>query len=169
MSPRSRPMRVNSELVQGGISASISSGAGAASIHQKLQLFIFKEFIYGHLNESSQRKRQKTSGGSEMKLKKTFLIFLVLYLLALILAGANRMRSPDAVLTKILAFIWSLAPSQTARWFGISLIVLVILLVLIFAAGCILIARLETARAKIHLTPSASIFIRKKQFTYLIF
>jgi hypothetical protein len=89
-------------------------------------------------------------------------MFLVLYLLALILGGANRMRSPDAVLTKILAFIWSLAPSQTARWFGISLIVLVILLVLIFAAGCILIARLETARAKIHLTPSASIFISKK-------
>ncbi len=78
------------------------------------------------------------------KLKKNFLIFLAFYLTALILAGANRMSSPDSALFKVGGFIWSLAPSQTAGWFMISLIVLVILLVLIFAAGCILIARLET-------------------------
>ena len=58
------------------------------------------------------------------------------------------MRSPDSVLLKVLGFMWSLAPSQTAGWFMISLIVLVILLVLIFAAGCILIARLETGRGR---------------------
>lgn len=81
-----------------------------------------------------------------MKLKKkNFLIFLALYLTALILGGANRMRRPDTMLFKMLSLIWSLAPSQTAGWFGISLIVLVIILVLIFAAGCILIARLETS------------------------
>jgi len=54
------------------------------------------------------------------------------------------MSSPDSVFTKVLGFMLSLAPSQTAGWFMISLIVLVILLVLIFVAGCILIARLET-------------------------
>ena len=75
-----------------------------------------------------------------MKLKKYCLVFLVLYILALILTGANRLKNPDTVLTKVLAFIWSLAPSQTARWFGISLIVLVILLILTFVAGCILIS-----------------------------
>ena len=62
----------------------------------------------------------------------------------LILAGANRMSSPDSVLLKVLGIMLSLAPSQTAGWFMISLIVLVILLALIFTAGCILIARLET-------------------------
>ncbi len=85
-----------------------------------------------------------TSRGSERKLKKYYMIFLVLYLIALILAGANRMSSPDSVLSKVLGLIWSLTPTQTFVWFFISLIVLVILLVLIFTAGCILIARLET-------------------------
>ena len=86
-----------------------------------------------------------TSRGSERKLKKYYVIFLVLYLIALILAGANRMSSPDSVLSKVLGFIWSLTPTQTFVWWFISLIVLVVLLVLIFAAGCILIARLETS------------------------
>jgi hypothetical protein len=81
-----------------------------------------------------------TSRGSERKLKKYYLIFLVLYLIALILAGANRMSSPDSVLSKVLGFIWSLTPTQTFVWWFISLIVLVILLVLIFVAGCKLIA-----------------------------
>ena len=75
-----------------------------------------------------------------MKLKKYYLMFLVLYLMALILAGANRLKRPDTFLTKMLGFIWSLMPSQTAGWFGISLIVLVILIILVFVAGCKLIA-----------------------------
>ncbi len=81
-----------------------------------------------------------TSRGSERKLKKYYLIFLVLYLIVLYPYGGY----PDSVLSKALGFIWSLTPTQTFVWFFISLIVLVILLVLIFAAGCILIARLET-------------------------
>ena len=83
-----------------------------------------------------------------MKLKKYYLIFLVLYLVALVLAGATRLgpypRSgaplPNNVLTKLLAYIWSLAPSQNALWFRNSGIVLVILIVLGFVAGCKLIA-----------------------------
>jgi len=71
-----------------------------------------------------------------MKLKKYYLIFLVLYLIALILAGANCMKCPDSFLVKMLGFILSLAPSQTAPWFAISLIVLVILIILVFVAGC---------------------------------
>ena len=76
-----------------------------------------------------------------MKSKKNYyLIFIVLYLIALILGGANRMRCPDAVLTKILSFLWGLAPSQTAGWFMVSFIVLVILIIAGFVVGCILIA-----------------------------
>ncbi len=80
------------------------------------------------------------SRGSERKLKKYYLIFLFLYLIVLYPYGGY----PDSVLSKALGFIWSLTPTQTFVWWFISLIVLVILLVLIFAAGCILIARLET-------------------------
>jgi hypothetical protein len=75
-----------------------------------------------------------------MKSKKYYLVFLVLYLLALFLAGATRVHRPDTVLFKLLSFIWSLTPSQTARWFGFSLTVLVLLIILVFVAGCKLIA-----------------------------
>jgi hypothetical protein len=75
-----------------------------------------------------------------MKLRKYYLTFLVLYLLALVLAGANRLKSPDTVLSKARVFIWSLMPSQTFNWWFISLIVLVILIVLVFVAGCMLIS-----------------------------
>ena len=82
-----------------------------------------------------------TSRGSEIKLKKkNFLIFLALYLTALILAGANRMSSPDSVLSKMLGFIWSLTPTQTFVWWAISGLVLLILIILGFVAGCKLIA-----------------------------
>ena len=85
-----------------------------------------------------------TSRGSERKLKKYYFIFLVLYLLALVLAGANRFIDRDTALSRAWLFIWDLMPSQTFGWWAISFVVLVILLVLIFAAGCVLIARLET-------------------------
>jgi len=76
-----------------------------------------------------------------MKLKKYYLIFLVLYLLALILAGANPYGGyPGSVLSKMLGFLWSLAPSQTFGWWAISGVVLVILIILGFVAGCKLIA-----------------------------
>lgn len=75
-----------------------------------------------------------------MKGKKYYLIFLALYLMALILAGANRMTRPDAVLVKVWGFIWSLMPSQTFYWFAISGVVLVILIIIVFVAGCKLIA-----------------------------
>ncbi|MHA2163702.1 MAG: hypothetical protein ACXABF_14890 [Candidatus Thorarchaeota archaeon] len=81
-----------------------------------------------------------TSRGSERKLKKYYLIFLVLYLLALVLAGATRLSHPDTVLLKAWGVLWSLAPSQTSGWFAISGVVLVILLILVFVAGCKLIA-----------------------------
>jgi len=75
-----------------------------------------------------------------MKLRKYYLIFLVLYLLALVLAGANRLVRPDTVLFKAWGVLWSLAPSQTAPWSAISGVVLVILIILVFVAGCKLIA-----------------------------
>jgi len=84
-----------------------------------------------------------------IKLKKrTFLIYLALYLTALILGGATQMRRPDTVLNKLLNIIWSLMPSQTFNWFAISFIILVILLALMFAAGYILITRLENLRTR---------------------
>ena len=60
------------------------------------------------------------------KLKKYYLIFFVLYL---------------AFITKMLGFIWNrflwnLAPSQTSGWLAIS----GILIILVFVAGCKLIA-----------------------------
>jgi hypothetical protein len=83
----------------------------------------------------------------QVKLKKYYLIFLVLYLIALILLGANRLGPcplsgvpPKTVLSKVWVFIWGLMPSQTIfSWFH-SLIVLVILIILVFVAGCKLIA-----------------------------
>jgi len=82
-----------------------------------------------------------------MKSKKYYLVFLVLYLLALILAGANQLifsgvsqlKFSDTVLGKAWVFIWSLMPSGTFYWCFISLIVLVILIILGFVAGCKLI------------------------------
>jgi hypothetical protein len=81
----------------------------------------------------------RTGVGCMMKSKKYCLMFLVLYLIALFLAGATQMHLPDRVLFKVLNFIWSLTPSQTARWFGFSLMVLVLLIILVFVAGCKLI------------------------------
>ncbi len=90
--------------------------------------------------------RKKTAGRKNnnqrgnKKLKKHYLIFLVLYLIALILAGANRLVLPNTFLTRAWGFIWGLMPSQTAGWWLISGIVLVILIILGFVAGCKLIA-----------------------------
>ena len=81
-----------------------------------------------------------TSRGSERKLKKYYLIFLVLYLLALVLAGANRLIRTDTVLSKMWVLLWSLAPSETFGWWAISFVVLVVLIILVFVAGCKLIA-----------------------------
>ena len=83
-----------------------------------------------------------------VKLRKYYLIFLVLYLVALVLAGANRLifagtngwKFSDTVLGKAWCFIWGLMPSQTFNWFAISGVVLVILIILGFVAGCKLIA-----------------------------
>ena len=76
------------------------------------------------------------SRGSERKLKKYYLIFLVLYLIVLYPYGGY----PDSVFSKMLVFIWSLAPSQTFFWWAISGLVLVVLIILGFVAGCKLIA-----------------------------
>jgi len=75
-----------------------------------------------------------------MKLKKYYLTFLVLYLLALILAGANRLIDTDTALSRAWLLIWDLMPSQTFGWWAISGVVLVILMILGFVAGCKLIA-----------------------------
>ena len=77
-----------------------------------------------------------TSRGSERKLKKYYLIFLVLYLIVLYPYGGY----PDSVLSKMLGFIWSLTPTQTFVWWAISGLVLVVLIILGFVAGCKLIA-----------------------------
>ena len=71
-----------------------------------------------------------------MKLKKYYLIFLVFYIIMLILAGANRLVSPDVFLVRMWGFIWSLMPSQTFVWCAISFVVMVILIILVFVAGC---------------------------------
>ena len=88
-----------------------------------------------------------TSRGSERKLMKYYLIFLVLYLIALFLGGTNPYGGfPDSVLSKAWGVLWSLAPSQTAGWWAISGIVLVILIILGFVAGCKLIAYFDAQR-----------------------
>ena len=82
-----------------------------------------------------------------MKLKY-YLIFLVLYLIAFVFSGANQLifagvsqlKFSDTVLGKAWVFIWRLMPSQTFGWFAISGVVLVILIILGFVAGCVLIA-----------------------------
>jgi len=75
-----------------------------------------------------------------MKLRKHYLIFLILYLLALVLAGANRLIDTDTALSRAWLLIWDLMPSQTFGWWAISFVVLVILIILVFVAGCKLIA-----------------------------
>ena len=75
-----------------------------------------------------------------MKFKKYYLIFLILYLLALILAGANRLIDTDTALSRAWLLIWDLMPSQTVGWWVISFVVLVVLIILGFVAGCNLIA-----------------------------
>jgi len=75
-----------------------------------------------------------------MKLRKHYLIFLILYLLALVLAGANRLIDTDTTLSRAWLLIWDLMPSQTVGWWVISFVVLVVLIILGFVAGCNLIA-----------------------------
>jgi threonine/homoserine/homoserine lactone efflux protein len=76
--------------------------------------------------------------------KRTFLVYLVLYLTALMLTGATHLDNPDTPLVRLLSFIWSLMPSQNARWFMLSLIMLIILMALIFVAGYFILSpRLE--------------------------
>ncbi len=89
----------------------------------------------------------------QVKLKKYYLIFLVLYLVALVLAGATRLgphplsgAPPNNVLTKVLHYIWSLMPSQALGWMRISLVVLMILIILVFVAGCKLISFVSEIR-----------------------
>jgi len=82
--------------------------------------------------------------------KNTFILYLALYLVTLFLAGATRMHRQDALLHKLLSLIWSLMPSQNFRWFALSFIVLVILLLLVFVAGYFLIARFETLLVKLR-------------------
>jgi len=105
----------------------------------------------------------RTSGGSEMKLKKYYLIFLVLYLIALILAGANRLKSPDVVLVKAWGFIWSLMPSQTFGWFAISGVVLVIIIILGFVAGCKLIAFVSRYKLIVFVSDKVRVHFMRKE------
>jgi len=98
-----------------------------------------------------------------MKLKKYYLIFLVLYLLALVLAGANRMKCPDTFLFKVLGFLWSLAPSQTFPWFAISGIVLVILIILVFVAGCKLISFVSRYKLIVFVSDKVRVHFMRKE------
>ena len=86
------------------------------------------------------KRAKRTSEESEMKFKKYYLIFLILYLMALVLAGANRLIDTDTALSRAWLLIWALMPSQTFGWWTISGLVLVSLIILGFVAGCKLIA-----------------------------
>jgi len=99
-----------------------------------------------------------------MKLKKYYLIFLVLYLIALILAGANRLVLPNTFLTRAWGFIWGLAPSQTFGWWFISGIVLVILIILGFVAGCKLISFVSRYKLIVFVSDKVRVhFMRKEE------
>lgn len=99
-----------------------------------------------------------------MKLRKYYLIFLVFYLLALILAGANRLALPNTVLAKAWVLIWSLMPSQTYNWWAISGLVLVILIVLVFVAGCMLISFESRYKLIVFVSDKVRVhFLRKEE------
>ena len=100
-----------------------------------------------------------------MKLKKDYLIFLVLYLIALFLGGANPYGGyPDSVLSKMLVFIWSLMPSQTFNWWFISGVVLVILIILVFVAGCKLISFVSRYKLIVFVSDKVRVhFMRKEE------
>jgi len=108
-------------------------------------------------------RKSKNQRGDKKKLRKYYLVFLVLYLSALILAGANQLIFPgvsqlkfsDTVFGKVWVFIWSLMPSGTFYWCFISLIVLVILIILGFVAGCKLIV-FVSEKVRVH-------FMRKEE------
>ena len=104
-----------------------------------------------------------TSGSSEMKLKKYYLIFLVLYLIALVLAGANRLVLPNTFLTRVWGLLWSLAPSQTAPWSAISGIVLVILIILGFVAGCKLISFVSRYKLIVFVSDKVRVYFMRKE------
>ncbi len=108
----------------------------------------------------------------QVKLKKYYLIFLVLYLLALVLAGATRLgpfpRSgaplPNNVFTKMLGFMWSLAPSQSVVWWSISHHVLRILMILGFVVGCKLIAFASRYKMIVFVSDKVRVhFMRKEE------
>ena len=75
-----------------------------------------------------------------MKLKREYWTFLVLYLIALFVAGANRLIDTDTALSRAWLLIWDLMPSQTFNWWAISFVILMILIILVFLVGCKLIA-----------------------------
>ncbi len=71
-----------------------------------------------------------------MKLKREYWTFLVLYLIALVVAGADRLIDTDTALSRAWLFIWDLMPSQTFGWWAISFGILMILIILVFVIGC---------------------------------
>ena len=107
----------------------------------------------------------------QVKLKKYYLIFLVLYLIALILLGANRMGPyptsggfpQNAVLKKAAVFIWGLMPSQTVGWWTISGLVLVILIILGFVAGCKLIAFASRYKMIVFVSDKVRVHFMRKE------
>ena len=105
-----------------------------------------------------------------VKLKKYYLIFLVLYLIALILLGANRLGPcpfsgvpPKTVLSKVWVYIWSLMPSQTIGWWTISLVVLVILIILVFVAGCKLISFVSRYKLIVFVSDKVKVHFMRKE------
>ena len=71
-----------------------------------------------------------------MKLKREYWTFFVLYLIALFVAGANRLIDTDTALSRAWRFIWDVMPSQTFGWWVISFGILMILIILVFVIGC---------------------------------
>ncbi len=103
-----------------------------------MMLLTFVSMLIWTIRERHADEKDKRM--SELKLKKCYLLFFILYLIALFIGGGSSMRYQDSVLSKMVGFIWSLAPSQTFVWWFISLVVSVILIILGFVAGCKLIA-----------------------------
>jgi len=126
-----------------GLVIGICVGSGIVRLSQPrlafdlMMLLTFVSMLIWTIRERHANEKDKRM--SELKLKKCYLLFFILYLIALFLGGGSSMRYQDSVLSKMVGFIWSLAPSQTSVWWFISLVVSVILIILGFVAGCILI------------------------------
>ena len=98
-----------------------------------------------------------------MKLKKYYLTFLVLYLIALVVAGANRLIDTDTALSRAWLLIWDLMPSQTFNWWAISFVILMFLIILGFVAGCKLISYASGYKMIVFVSDKVRVHFMRKE------